>query len=38
MTQDDLDNGVVILMLGVALLKPAEFLIFRIMQRTADTV
>jgi len=36
MTQNDLDNGRLICLIGVALLKPAEFVIFRIGQKTAD--
>jgi len=36
MTQDDLDNGRLICLVGVAPLKPAEFIIFRIGQWTAD--
>ena len=32
MTQDDLDNGRLICMIGVAPVKPAEFIIFRIAQ------
>jgi phage tail sheath protein FI len=35
MTQNDLDNGRMICLIGVALLKPAEFVIFRIGQMTA---
>jgi hypothetical protein len=35
MTQNDLDNGRMICLIGVALLKPAEFVIFRIGQATA---
>jgi hypothetical protein len=35
MTQNDLDNGRMICLVGVALLKPAEFVIFRIGQFTA---
>jgi phage tail sheath protein FI len=35
MTQNDLDNGRLVCLVGVALLRPAEFLIFRIAQRTA---
>jgi transposase-like protein len=35
MTQDDLDNGRLICVIGVAPVKPAEFVIFRIAQRTA---
>lgn len=34
MTQDDLDNGRLICVVGVAPLKPAEFVIFRIGQWT----
>ncbi|MEY4752970.1 MAG: hypothetical protein RJA44_645, partial [Pseudomonadota bacterium] len=36
MTQNDLDNGRLICLIGVALIKPAEFVIFRIGQKTAD--
>ncbi len=36
MTQNDLDNGRMICLIGVALLKPAEFVIFRIGQWTSD--
>ena len=36
MTQNDLDNGRLICEIGVAPLKPAEFVIFRIGQMTAD--
>ena len=36
MTQNDLDNGRLICLIGVALLKPAEFVIFRIGQMTSD--
>jgi phage tail sheath protein FI len=35
-TQYDLDNGRMICLIGVALLKPAEFVIFRIGQMTAN--
>jgi phage tail sheath protein FI len=35
MTQNDLDNGRMICLIGVAVLKPAEFVIFRIGQKTA---
>jgi phage tail sheath protein FI len=35
-TQDDLDNGRLICEVGVAIIKPAEFLVFRIGQTTAD--
>ncbi len=36
MTQNNLDNGQLICLVGVAALKPAEFVIFRIGQKTAD--
>ena len=36
MTQNDLDNGRLVCQIGVAPLKPAEFVIFRIGQWTAD--
>jgi phage tail sheath protein FI len=36
MTQDDLDNGRLVCLIGVAPLKPAEFVIFRIGQWTGD--
>ena len=35
-TQNDLDNGRLICLVGVAAIKPAEFVIFRIGQKTAD--
>ena len=37
MTQDDIDNGRLICVVGVAPVKPAEFVIFRLSQRTADS-
>ena len=37
MTQNDLDNGRLICLIGVAVAKPAEFVIFRIGQKTADS-
>ncbi|MDZ4796903.1 MAG: phage tail sheath subtilisin-like domain-containing protein [Bryobacteraceae bacterium] len=37
MTQNNLDNGQLICLIGVAVVKPAEFVIFRIGQKTADT-
>jgi len=37
MTQSDLDNGRIICQVGVAPLRPAEFVIFRIGQKTADS-
>jgi phage tail sheath protein FI len=36
MTQNDIDNGVMVCLVGVAALKPAEFVVFRIGQKTAD--
>ena len=36
MTQNDLDNGRMICLIGVSILKPAEFVIFRIGQKTMD--
>ena len=38
MTQDDIDNGRLIVLVGVAPVKPAEFVIFRIQQKTLDDV
>jgi phage tail sheath protein FI len=35
MTQDDLDNGRLVMVVGVAPLKPAEFVIVRISSLTA---
>ena len=37
MTQNDLDNGRLVCLIGVAAVKPAEFVIFRIGQWTAGT-
>ncbi len=36
-TQNNLDNGELVCLVGVAAIKPAEFVIFRIGQKTADT-
>jgi uncharacterized protein len=36
MTQNDLDNGRLICLVGVSPLRPAEFVIFRIGQKTLD--
>jgi len=36
MTQNDIDNGRMVCLIGVAALRPAEFVIFRIGQWTAD--
>lgn len=37
MTQDDLDNGRLVVVVGVAALRPAEFVILRIGQWTSDS-
>jgi uncharacterized protein len=37
MTQDDFDNGRLICLIGVAPVKPAEFVIFRISQKTLES-
>lgn len=37
MTQNDIDNGRLVCEVGVAAVKPAEFVIFRIGQKTADS-
>ena len=37
MTQSDLDNGRLVIVIGVALVKPAEFVVFRIGQWTAES-
>ncbi len=36
MSQDDIDNGRLVCVIGVAPVKPAEFVIFRISQKTGD--
>ena len=36
MTQNDIDNGRVVCLVGVAMLEPAEFIVFRISSWTAD--
>ena len=36
MTQDDIDNGRLICQIGIAPVKPAEFVIFRITQKTSE--
>ena len=36
MTQNDIDNGRLVCLVGVAAVKPAEFVIFRVGQKTAD--
>lgn len=37
MTKDDIDNGRLICVIGVAPVKPAEFVIFRITQKTSES-
>lgn len=37
MSQDDIDNGRLICMIGIAPVKPAEFVVFRISQKTSDS-
>ena len=37
MSQDDIDNGRLVCVIGVAHVKPAEFVIFRISQKTSDS-
>ena len=37
MTQNDFDNGRLVCLIGVAVVKPAEYVIFRIGQMTADS-
>ena len=37
LAQNDLDNGRMVAEVGVALSKPAEFLVFRIGQKTATS-
>jgi phage tail sheath protein FI len=36
MTQSDIDGGRLIVMVGIAPLRPAEFVILRVRQRTAE--
>ena len=36
MSQDDIDNGRLVCVIGIAPVKPAEFVIFRISQKTGD--
>ncbi|MCP4656860.1 MAG: phage tail sheath family protein, partial [bacterium] len=38
MTQDDIDNGRLICYIGIAPVKPAEFVIFRISQKTIEAL
>jgi phage tail sheath protein FI len=38
MTQTDIDNGLLICVIGIAPVKPAEFVIFRIQQKTNTLV
>ena len=37
MTEDDIENGRLVCYIGVAPVRPAEFVIFRISQKTLDT-
>ena len=37
MSKDDIDNGRMICVIGVAPVKPAEFVIFRITQKTGES-
>lgn len=37
MSQDDIDNGRLICVIGVAPVKPAEFVVFRISQKTSES-
>jgi len=37
MTQDDIDNGRLVCEVGVAPVKPAEFVVIRLRQKTLDT-
>jgi hypothetical protein len=37
MTQNDLNNGRLICLIGVAPAKPAQYVIFRVAQQTADS-
>jgi len=37
MSQDDIDNGRLVCVIGIAPVKPAEFVIFRITQKTGDS-
>jgi Bacteriophage tail sheath protein len=37
MAQDDIDNGRLICLIGIAPVKPAEFVIFRIPQETRES-
>jgi len=36
MTQEDIQNGRLVALIGLAMVRPAEFVIFRIFQRTAE--
>lgn len=37
MSQDDIDNGRLVCVIGIAPVKPAEFVIFRLTQKTAES-
>jgi phage tail sheath protein FI len=36
MTQDDLDSGRLVCVVGVAIVRPAEFVVLRIRQKVSD--
>ena len=38
MSQDDIDNGRLVCVIGIAPVKPAEFVVFRISQKTSDSI
>lgn len=38
MSQDDIENGRLVCVIGIAPVKPAEFVIFRISQKTSDSI
>jgi uncharacterized protein len=38
MTQNDIDNGRLIILIGIAPVKPAEFVVFRVSQKTREAV
>jgi phage tail sheath protein FI len=38
MSQDDIDNGRLIVEIGIAPVRPAEFVIFRFRQKTREQV
>jgi phage tail sheath protein FI len=36
MTQDDIQNGTLVAVIGLAIVRPAEFVILKFSQKTAD--